>query len=58
VGVGEIHTVMQLALLMFSHVGLNFRHYVTIDAKLFRPAKFDSLQGDTTSTKMQLGWRY
>jgi GDPmannose 4,6-dehydratase len=58
VATGESHTVAELASLAFSHVGLDYRDYVTIDAKLFRPAEIDILQGDASLAKRQLGWDY
>jgi GDPmannose 4,6-dehydratase len=56
VATGESHTVAELASLAFSHVGLDYRDYVTSDAKLFRPAEIDILQGDASLAKSQLGW--
>ncbi len=58
VATGESHTVAELASLAFSHVGLDYRDYVAIDAKIFRPAEIDILQGDASVAKRQLGWDY
>ncbi len=58
VATGECHSVAELAALAFAHVGLNFRDHVTMDAKLFRPAEVDSLQGDASLARKQLGWDY
>ncbi len=58
VATGESHSVADLASLAFSYVGLDYREYVTIDAKLFRPAEIDILQGDAALAKKQLGWDY
>jgi len=56
VATGETHSVAQFAELAFSHVGLNYKDYVTIDPKLFRPAEVDILQGDASRARRLLGW--
>jgi GDPmannose 4,6-dehydratase len=50
--------VAELAALAFSYVGLDYRDYVTIDEKLFRPAEVEILQGDASVAKHRLGWDY
>jgi GDPmannose 4,6-dehydratase len=54
---GETHSVREFTELAFSHVGLDWRKYVEIDPRYFRPAEVDILQGDASKARMKLGWR-
>lgn len=54
---GESHTVREFAQLAFEHVGLNWRKYVKVDKKLYRPAEVNQLRGDASKAKKVLGWR-
>lgn len=40
----------------FSHVGLDWRKYVRVDAKFFRPTEVEMLMGDYSKAKRELGW--
>ena len=40
----------------FDHVGLDWQKYVGIDPRYYRPAEVDSLIGDYSEAKRQLGW--
>jgi GDPmannose 4,6-dehydratase len=42
----------------FSHVGLDYRKYVTNDPQLFRPAEVNLLQGDASKAQRVLGWSH
>lgn len=53
---GQTHTVREFADIAFSHVGLDYRNYVEIDPKFYRPAEVDLLLGDSTKAKNKLGW--
>ncbi len=55
---GETHSVGEFCEIAFSHVGLNYRDYVTIDQRFFRPAEVDVLLGDSSKAKRELGWNY
>ncbi len=57
VGTGETYEVEQFVEAAFSHVGLNWRHYVVIDPKFYRPAEVDLLVADPTKARERLGWR-
>jgi GDPmannose 4,6-dehydratase len=54
---GVPHTVMELAELAFSRVGLNARDYIRVDPTLQRPPDFAPLVGDPTRARDRLGWR-
>lgn len=53
---GETHTVREFADEAFRYVGLNYKDYVEIDSKYFRPTEVDFLQGDAAKAKRILGW--
>ena len=55
-GVGEAHTVRELAEYAFSYVGLNYQDYVTIDPKYFRPTEVCELISDPTKANKTLEW--
>jgi GDPmannose 4,6-dehydratase len=57
VATGESHTVREFCELAFAHVGLDYRDYVRIDERFYRPAEVDSLVGDSTKARGQLGWQ-
>ncbi len=50
------HSVRNLVELAFSHVGLDYREYVEVDANLLRPAEVYHLRGDYEKAKQRLGW--
>jgi GDPmannose 4,6-dehydratase len=52
----ETHTVQEFLEEAFGYVDLNWRDYVKIDARYFRPAEVDLLIGDYSKAKAQLGW--
>jgi GDPmannose 4,6-dehydratase len=58
IATGETHSVREFADLAFSHLGLDYRKYLVIEPKLFRPAEVDILQGDATLARRVLGWSY
>ena len=53
---GETHTVEEFLEEAFTYAGLNWRDYVTIDPRYFRPAEVDLLIGDYSKAREQLGW--
>ncbi|PKI36597.1 hypothetical protein CRG98_043017 [Punica granatum] len=53
----ESHTVEELLEVAFGYVGLNWRDYVVIDKRYFRPAEVDNLKGDSSKAKKVLGWK-
>ncbi len=56
VSTGEVHSVREFAELAFAHLGLDYRQYVTIEQKFFRPAEVELLQGDSSRARRVLGW--
>jgi GDPmannose 4,6-dehydratase len=53
---GETHSVQEFLEEAFGYVGLDWREYVTIDPRYFRPAEVDLLIGDYSKAKRDLGW--
>jgi len=56
VATGETRTVRQFCERAFSRVGLDYKDYVEIDPRYYRPAEVDLLLGDPTKAKTKLGW--
>ncbi|MEM4655153.1 MAG: GDP-mannose 4,6-dehydratase [Thermosphaera sp.] len=56
IGTGESHTVQEFVEEAFSYVGLDWKEYVEIDPKYFRPTEVDHLQADISKARKILGW--
>ncbi len=56
IGTGESHTVEEFVKEAFAYVDLDWREYVEIDPRYFRPTDVDYLQADITKAKRKLGW--
>ncbi len=56
VATGEQHTVQELVEIAFDHVGLEWQKYVKQDPAFYRPAEVDTLLGDSTRARDELGW--
>lgn len=57
VSTGETHEVRELCDVAFARVGLDYRDYVKVDQRFFRPAEVDLLVGDAGKAATVLGWR-
>ena len=56
VATGEEHTVREFCATAFSAVGLDYQDHVVMDPRFMRPAEVDSLIGDASKARQQLGW--
>jgi len=56
IATNETHSVREFLELAFAHVRLDWRKYVELDKKYYRPAEVDLLIGDYSKAKKQLGW--
>ena len=56
IGTGKEYSVEQFAQKAFSHVGLNYKDHIEIDAQLKRPSEVDSLLADFSRAKKLLKW--
>ena len=57
IATGESHSVREFCELAFDHVGLDYRKYVDVDPRYFRPTEVDDLVGDASKARDRLGWR-
>jgi GDPmannose 4,6-dehydratase len=57
VATGESHSVRELCELAFAHVGLDYKDFVEIDPRYYRPTEVDFLLGDASKAAKQLGWK-
>jgi GDPmannose 4,6-dehydratase len=57
IGTGETHSVQDLLEVAFAHLGLDWRKYVAVDTKFYRPAEVDVLIADPTRARTELGWQ-
>jgi GDPmannose 4,6-dehydratase len=53
---GEAHSVQEFLDVAFGHAGLDWKDYVKIDERYFRPAEVDLLIGDYAKAKAAFGW--
>ena len=56
VATGKTFSVREMCETAFSYVGLNYKDYVEIDPKLYRPAEVERLLGNPKKAKEKLGW--
>jgi GDPmannose 4,6-dehydratase len=56
IATGENHTVREFCEAAFSCVSLDWKDFVKVDPKYFRPAEVDVLLGDSTKARRELGW--
>ena len=56
IATGETHSVRELCELAFGEVDLDYRDYVKVDEKYYRPAEVDLLVGDSSKATKLLGW--
>jgi GDPmannose 4,6-dehydratase len=56
VATGETHSVRELCELAFGEVGLDYKKYVTVDERFYRPAEVHLLLGDSTKARRRLHW--
>ena len=54
---GETHSVREFLDVAFDLAGLDWKKYVKIDPRYFRPAEVDILLGDATKARQKLGWQ-
>ena len=57
VATGESHTVRDFARIAFDHAGLNWKKYVKVDRKFYRPAEVNRLLGNSRKAQRMFGWK-
>ena len=56
IGTGGSHSVKEFVKICFDYVGLNWKKYVEIDPRYFRPTEVENLIADTKKARKYLGW--
>ena len=56
IATGVSHSVRELIEIAFAHAGLDWNKHVFMDPALMRPAEVDSLLGDPSKARRELGW--
>jgi GDPmannose 4,6-dehydratase len=57
IATGETHTVREFLEVAFGHLNLDWKRYVKIDPKYYRPTEVDLLIGDAGKATKQLQWK-
>jgi GDPmannose 4,6-dehydratase len=57
IATGETHSVREFAEIVFDKLNLDYKKYVAIDKRYFRPTEVDALLGDSTKAREILGWQ-
>jgi len=56
IATGKSHSVKDFLKAAFNYVGLDYKNYLVIDEKLYRPAEVNILQGDASQAHRKLKW--
>jgi GDPmannose 4,6-dehydratase len=57
IATGEMISVRDFCEKAFAHVDLDYRDFVEIDPRYFRPAEVEQLLGDASKARKALGWK-
>ena len=57
IATGETHSVRELCEIAFAEVDLDYREYVKVDERYYRPAEVDLLIGDASKARQAFGWK-
>jgi GDPmannose 4,6-dehydratase len=57
IATGETHSVREFCELAFAEAGLDYREYVKVDERFYRPAEVELLVGDASKASEALGWQ-
>ncbi len=58
IGTGQNHSVRDFLQLAFRQVDLDWREYVKIDPRYYRPTEVENLRADPTLAQRALGWEH
>lgn len=53
----ETHSVREMCEVIFSYLGLDYKHYVVQNSIYLRPEELPYLKGDSTKIRKELGWK-
>jgi GDPmannose 4,6-dehydratase len=57
IATGETHSVREFLDEVFAHLDLDWKKYVEVDPRYFRPAEVDLLLGDANKARKNLAWQ-
>jgi GDPmannose 4,6-dehydratase len=57
VSTGKMISVREFCELSFSHLGMDYKDFIEIDPRYYRPAEVEQLLGDNTKAQKALGWK-
>lgn len=57
IATGETHSVREFCKLAFERAGLDYKKYVKVDKKFYRPAEVNLLLGDYSKARKMLKWK-
>jgi len=57
IATGETHTVREFVEATFELAGLDYKKYIEIDPRLYRPHEVPHLLGDSSKAQNKLGWK-
>jgi GDPmannose 4,6-dehydratase len=57
VATGETHSVQEFVEKAFARVDMDWREYVVVDERFYRPTEIHELRGDYGKARAKLGWR-
>jgi GDPmannose 4,6-dehydratase len=57
VATGEAYSVRDFLDIAGARLGIDWKRYVEIDPRYFRPTEVDYLQGDASKARKALGWK-
>jgi len=57
IATGEMHSVREFVERVFVKLNLDWRKYVEINSRYFRPTEVEALQGNAEKAKSKLGWK-
>jgi GDPmannose 4,6-dehydratase len=57
IATGETHTIKDFLDEAFAYAGVDWKKYVKVDPRYYRPAEVDLLIGDPSKAKQKLGWQ-
>lgn len=57
IATGETHSVREFAERVFAKLDLDYKKYIAVDPRYFRPTEVDVLLGDAAKARKMLGWQ-
>ncbi len=58
IATGETHSIEEMLKVAFGYVRLDWKKHVKFDPRYLRPSEVDTLLGDASKARKQLGWKH